>query len=159
MRNIAVTPDLVARFFAKVAVSGPDNCWPYTGLLNRKGYGQIGIGQEMVTATHVALTIAGLPRSSPSHWALHRCDNPVCCNPRHLYWGTVQQNVKDMWERNAPPRKGLRGESNVSAKLTEDDVRAIRSSPEGTTAIARRYGVSSANITNIRKFKTWRHVS
>ena len=99
MKKINVTPKLIARFFAKLDVGGPNQCWNYQGLRNKKGYGQIGIGQEMITATHVALAVSGLDRPSATHWALHHCDNPSCCNPTHLYWGTVQDNNRDRdWE-------------------------------------------------------------
>jgi hypothetical protein len=159
MRTIAITPKLVSRFLAKVDVKSANECWPWRGLKNKWGYGQIGIGQEMVTATHVALTIAGQARPG-SLFALHHCDNPACCNPSHLYWGSQIQNVADRQKRGRCGARGASpGASNHQAKLNDELVREIRSSPLGVTALARKYGVSNGTIGKIVRFKTWTHVT
>jgi hypothetical protein len=162
MSKIRITPELVARFFAKIEVGARHQCWPYLGLRNRKGYGQFCVTiapkqDEMLPATHIALEIAGQPRPA-GLWALHHCDNPPCCNPTHLYWGTVKQNVTDMFARGRVSRKGRTGERNNAAKLTTEQVLYVRSSPLGATAIARELGVSHSLIHNIRARKIWTHI-
>jgi len=80
---------------------------------------------------------------------LHRCDNPPCHNPEHLFLGTHADNSRD---RDVKLRNGRR-------KLTSDQVRAIRFDPRPQTEIARSYGVDQSSISNIKNFKTWKWVA
>lgn len=159
MNDINITPDLVARFWGKVAVQTKNQCWPFTGLKNRKGYGQFGIGQDMVIATHVSLALSGEKRPTKKHQACHRCDNPECVNPTHLYWGTAWENSRDMWERNPPSRLARNGQENPASKLDDNKVREIRSSPLGPVALGRKFGVSTATIIKVIRRSTWKHVT
>lgn len=87
-------PTVLERFDDLVAKSGPDECWPWQGPLNSKGYGRVGL----VYAHRVACERAhGAPVEGQV--AMHSCDNPPCCNPAHLTWGTQQQNIQDSWAR------------------------------------------------------------
>lgn len=82
--------------------------------------------------------------------ACHHCDNPICVNPVHLYVGTAQTNVDDMDRRGRRvarvPHPAARGERNHNARLTNDQVSAIRSRYTGKrgeqSALAREYGVT-----------------
>lgn len=87
---------------------------------------------------------------------LHRCDNPPCVNPDHLFLGTNADNVADKVAkgRSHAPQPKKRGEGHPQAKLTLEQVQVIR----GSTEMANRYGVCPATICNIRKGKIWRHV-
>lgn len=91
---------------------------------------------------------------------LHRCDNPRCVNPDHLWVGTQVDNLEDCVAkgRNAV----FVGEAHGQAKLTEDDVRAIRAeyAAGGVTlrALASRYGMSVGGLHHIILGRTWTHV-
>lgn len=95
-------------------------------------------------------------------YVCHKCDNPSCVRPDHLFVGTQDDNMKDM------VRKGRQnnplGESNGRAKLTEDDVRYIRlnykkmDKVHGARAMGRRYGVVPATITEVVARRKWTHV-
>lgn len=93
----------------------------------------------------------------PSLDVLHRCDNPPCCNPAHLWQGTAADNIADMFAKGRS--RQLRGEAHHKSKLTEAQVLAIRSSPESIHALSRRYGVSRPAIKAILIRKHWRHVA
>ena len=74
---------------------GPDTCWPWMLSRDRGGYGRIAIGRRM-TRAHVVmyrLTFGDPPPDKPR--VLHTCDNPPCCNPRHLWAGTITDNNRD----------------------------------------------------------------
>jgi hypothetical protein len=87
---------------------------------------------------------------------LHKCDNPGCCNPAHLFLGTHADNAAD---RDAKGRSASHsGEDNGKAKLTERQVLKIRVSNEGGVALAIKYGVTRYTISNIRLRKTWKHI-
>lgn len=90
-------------------------------------------------------------------WVLHRCDNPPCVNPHHLFLGTNTDNVHDMIAKG----RNRTGESHTNAKLTESDVNEIRRIYErgdmerGARPLARKYGVSSTAISNIVQGRVW----
>jgi hypothetical protein len=100
--------------------------------------------------------------------ALHHCDNPPCCNPRHLYAGTVQDNVRDRDARGRRPtgdqvpyENRARGSRHPDAALNETQVAQIRSELQRGCSyanLADRYGVSKGAIAFIARNRTWKHV-
>jgi predicted DNA-binding protein (UPF0251 family) len=94
----------------------------------------------------------------------HRCDNPPCINPSHLYAGTHKQNMKDMVSRhrhNSMKPNARKGDNNPKAKLSSavlPDIRAKLASGISSTKIASEYGVSRRTIKDIRAGLTWRSV-
>jgi hypothetical protein len=96
----------------------------------------------------------------PEACALHRCDNPLCCNPAHLFGGDRAANNADMARKGRanPPR----GERVINAKLTEDQVREIKHELTNGTKrgdLARRFNVTHGAIWNIDKGLSWLHVT
>ncbi len=89
---------------------------------------------------------------------LHRCDNPPCVNPGHLFIGTAADNTADMVSKG----RQHRGSTHHRAKLTDTDVKEIRkiltSSSRSDIEIAKQFHVSPAAIWFIRTGKGWKHV-
>lgn len=152
------------RLWALVDVRGPDECWPWTGLTDKDGYGVIRTSHGH-RAPRAAWAIANGQPIPDGLLIRHTCDNPPCCNPAHLILGTHLQNMADKrergrhlfgdahWSRREPERVP-RGDANVNHKLTDAQVAEIRSRITGRYGelleMAGEYGVS---VSLIRKIK------
>lgn len=84
----------------------------------------------------------------------HSCDNPACVRPDHLFLGDQPLNMADMSLKG----RAARGEKNYNAKLSADDVRAIRSDRRSNVHVALDYGVSPHTISKIKHRRLWAHV-
>jgi hypothetical protein len=141
---------------------GPDACWPWGGKRDGDGYGKIWIGQGEQLAHRVAYTVAKGP--IPDGLIIrHTCDNPPCCNPRHLLTGTRTDNSRDRVERkhSLKGREGWNGATNGRAKLTDDlviEIRARYAAGETQIALGQSFGVHNGTISSIVRRKTWQHL-
>lgn len=144
---------LAERFWTRVDQRGPDDCWNWTGGHSADGRGQVWNMGRNIPAPRAALMLSGV---AIPHGAIicHRCDNPPCVNPAHLYAGSHLENVRDMDARgrrvSRVPHPASRGERNHNAKLTDDQIREIRSRYSGIrgeqSALAREFGVTQSLI-------------
>jgi len=165
------------RFVEKVAKT--ESCWEWTGLVNAKGYGRMGVRRahrrsEMVLAHRLAweLEHGEVPAGA---CVLHRCDNPRCVRVAHLFLGTRAENNDDMISkgrgraarggesgRRKHPELWPRGADVPNAKLTVARVAEIRQryAAGGTSFVrlARAFGVGRTTIENIVKRRKWAHV-
>jgi len=106
----------------------------------------------------VALLLAGRDAPKAGEVTRHLCNNGRCVNPRHLLVGTQAENVHDSISAGIWSNLTYHGERVNTAKLTEDDVRFIRSSREPSAILARRFLVSTQTIACVRTGKTWKHL-
>ena len=83
-------------FWSKVLIKNLDECWIYKGYKTQAGYGQFYNGISIEYAHRFAYESYHKCKIPIGKFILHRCDNPACCNPRHLYIGTQYDNVGDM---------------------------------------------------------------
>jgi len=156
--------ELGERFWSKVDRSaGPDACWPWMAYRNRDGYGKVG-RRGIVRGAHRMVLENALGRPlREGYESCHRCDNPPCVNPLHLYEGTHKQNMADMIRagHGFAARQPV-GAANGNAKLTEDDVLRIRAADlsryGSLIALARKLGVCDQTIREIRIGKRWPHL-
>lgn len=148
------------RFWSKVDVRGPDDCWEWTRYRKPNGYGQFTLRKGVfINASRVALALqdpicAGVV-------ACHTCDNPPCCNPAHLFAGTQVDNTIDCVEKGRANRS--HGTAHRDARLSPEVVRRIRSADlsryGSKSEMAREVGVSLTAIRRVLARKTWRHVA
>jgi len=92
MRN---TPEV---FWSKVDIKGVDDCWEWTGYKDKNNYGVIKInGNRMPQKAHrIAFFLSGGIVTPEKQCICHHCDNPICCNPSHLFAGSIADNNRDM---------------------------------------------------------------
>jgi hypothetical protein len=147
---------------------GPgDSCWPWTGKLTPFGYGEMQVKGVCHRAHRLVYELTRgieLPRltkfSSDSQIVMHSCDNPSCCNPKHLILGTPKLNTQDMIKkgrRNAPAGLG-----HCHAKFDAPTVKEIRtkfSNGQIRASLAREYGVTFFTINAIVNGVSYRDVS
>lgn len=139
--------DVLARFWAKVDVRGPDECWPWLAGRVPAGYGKFKLDGKDVPAHRVAYE--AVEGEIPEARILrHGCNNPPCCNPRHLTPGAHAQNQFDAVEcRRRPP--SLSGK-HPRSKISAEDAAAIRPSSLPGTVLARQFGVAKSTIHFVR---------
>lgn len=149
------------RFWDKVIIDDQDHCWTWTaGLRGKTGYGAIKYNKKVYDSHRFAwyLTYGVFPKL----FVLHKCDNRLCVNPKHLYEGTARDNVRDMWQRGRQARHMGYGSANLNSKLTELQVTTMRqqhATGNFTFAqLARDYGIDRTNVEDICKHKAWRHI-
>lgn len=137
-------------------------CWEWAGWINDKGYGEYTtrVG-DLKTGEFLAHRLAYIAWTGPIPSGMlirHRCDNPPCINPAHLETGTQADNMNDAKVRG----RTARGEGHGRAKLTEDEVRAIRAasaSGESYRSIALQYGLNRFHVGSIVRRQKWSHVA
>jgi len=104
---------LEERFWSKVDVRGPDECWPWRAARYENGYGQFYVGNKHGGAHRMAYYLA---TGEKPEVVRHTCDNPPCCNPKHLLGGTHADNAHDREERGRG-RGNWTSEHNPAARL------------------------------------------
>jgi hypothetical protein len=150
-------PTTVGSLFAKcVTTGGPDACWPWAGRCPDR-YGTVSLNNRPTPAHRAAymLCVGEIP---PGMFVCHKCDNPRCCNPKHLFLGSHQNNMDDCRSKG----RHSHGERHPDAILTEDDVRAIiaaRGGVRGTgRRLAREYGIAPVTVSAIWAGRIWKHI-
>ena len=157
-----ITDDVVTRFWEKVDKRGPDDCWEWAGGTKGVEYGRIVVAGRTERAHRLSyeLHIGPIP---PGLYVCHRCDNPPCCNPAHLFSGTQSDNINDMFRKGREGRRRYsKGMKHGRAKLTDDQVIEIRKRyvPQRYpfSRLAKEYSVTPKTIRNITQHKTWTHI-
>lgn len=145
-----MTPNQTENFWRRIdRQSTPRGCWPWIGFRDRKGYGKVGLGKRHFKAHRLAYLLAG-GQIPDGILVCHKCDNPACCNPDHLFLGTNADNARDMAQKG----RAAKGESNAKHRLTDAQVAEIRAMSAQakwgwTRAVAKQYGVSHQSISDI----------
>ena len=142
---------LADKLWEKVSIGKPDECWPFTGSLNEKGYGTVWHEGKHVRAHRAAYIVTHGNIDGPV--IRHKCDNPSCCNPAHLEPGTMKDNTQDMLKRGRHKtifNTQLRGELHPSTKISDEIKRAIKADPRSHRQIAAAYGISKTHVTRIK---------
>jgi hypothetical protein len=157
----ATTPEqrILDNFFRYFTTGEKNECWLWQGSTMPTGYGQVQSTFQRQYSHRYAhrlsyeLFVGSIPAGMK---VCHRCDNPPCVNPNHLFVGTDADNHRDKVNKD----RHSRGESHGASKLTDDIVKALR---EGTikpsTMLARELGVTPSQLYRVRNGVYWKHLT
>lgn len=157
--NAAVIDTLVLeRFVKKWKRNDETGCWEWIGARHRQGYGQFYIDGKILLSHRVAWMLRHGSMPTPEQKVCHRCDNPRCVNPDHLFLGSQADNARDCVAKGRANRARQFGETNPVARLTENQVRDIHRDQRQHREIASAYGVAESTISMIKRGRNWPHI-
>ena len=146
------------RFWGKVSVKGPDECWEWKAGRFKDGYGGVCLHHGKMLRVHRVSWMFYNGPIPKGMLVLHHCDNPICVNPDHLFLGTDADNVADMDKKGRRRNNPCKGEKNGNAKLDEDEIVAIVQSKDSVEELSRKYAISTHHVRQIRQRKSWKHM-
>lgn len=155
------------RFMTKIQVL-PNGCWYWLGTKMVTGYGYLKYKGKLYRANRLSLFLFKDFDLYSLLCSLHKCDNPTCVSPEHLFAGTNRENTLDAKRKGrlgglyAYGHEGIKGSDNTNAKLTDDQVIQIRhlyqTGPYSQRELGRMFNVHSGTIRHIVLNRTWRHL-
>lgn len=165
--DIPITDTDAQRLWSKVLIGKAEDCWPWQGYRGEKGYGQMGFNRKLIAPHRLAYMIAHDLDDLPTEvCVLHKCDNPPCCNPRHLFLGDKNLNNEDMRQKGRGKHEHLfqwvgKGVDHHAAVLNEKkvlEIRHRRADGEANGMLAAEFGVTPGTICAIVYKRLWAHV-
>ena len=140
------------KLLSKIKVNKDTGCWEWNGCKRHRGYGAIAVNGRLEQAHRISyIEFNGdIPEGM---YVCHKCDNPPCINPDHLFVGTPKENSADCIRKGRAYRGFInqpKGAESRNAKLTDDDVRKIRVSTNRLKELSETYGVSMATISKVK---------
>ena len=149
--------------WSKVEKKGEDECWPWQGYNNGK-YGRVEINDKSYYAHRVIFNLANpgkidlnAPKDTDEYgFIMHSCDNPICCNPKHLLIGTHADNMADKVAKGRSP--DFSGDKGPRCKLSMSqaaEIRELRKQGVSARELAKQYDISLPSIKTLLAGKSY----
>lgn len=144
--------------YEKNVIKNKEGCWGWNGSFVNAGYGQSILNNRTIHASRMSWIIHNgqIPEGL---WVLHKCDNPPCTNPQHLFLGNSKDNTQDMIKKGR--KYNCKGSDVHFSKLNEEQVKQIRirlSNGEKAVNLSKEFGINQAALSAIKHKRTWKHV-
>lgn len=153
--------EFIKAFWSRVKISDFFSCWEWQAATNSAGYGHVGRSGRHILCHRLAWEFAYGPIRN-GLCVLHKCDNPPCVNPNHLFQGTIRDNSLDMVKKGRARWNSAVGEQCAVARLSQSQVLLIRSlKSEGKSAVELgvAFGVTRGHIHKIVSGESWNHIA
>ena len=148
-----------------VQIGNSDDCWNWLGCKNKFGYGNMTVSQKQYSAHRLTyaltypnkITFEAPKNKSLKQFVLHKCDNPSCVNPTHLFLGNYDDNNKDAKLKGRS--KAPQGANHKKAKLTQEQAeqaRLFHGHGWSFTEIGKMFGINGNNISRICKYRGYK---
>jgi len=148
-----ITDAVINRLIRRIDIRSDAECWPWMGAKSTFGHGRVRVGGKLYSPHRLIYHIAceALPADNDRDYhgpvVMHACDNPACCNPKHLSVGTQKDNAVDM----AAKGRARCGPFQRKYEPTEAEVEQIITSKETGNALAARLGLHRHWVNRIRR--------
>jgi len=148
------------KFWGRVDVKEPEECWNWTGYVGKNGYGMVRFEGERFTAHRLAYMLDKGRKISRNFLVLQTCENKKCCNPSHFKTSTRKKQLMEMAEKGTVRGYAQRGRDNHSAKLMNEQVMEIRrlfaTGAYSKTKLGRMFSISDDEVKNLVNHRRWR---
>ena len=151
--------------WSKVDKKGEDECWPWLGVKNKNGYGRTTINEYQYYAHRVIFNLVNpgmitlqAPKSSDeTGFIMHTCDNPSCCNPKHLKVCTHAENMADKAKKGrCPDYKGGKGPRCKLTMVQAKEARELKKNGMSTRDLAKQFGISLPSMKTLLAGKSYK---
>lgn len=157
--KIIITEKHFKRFLSYVNLKSIDECWEWKGTLDTNNYGIFSMNHKLFKAHRFSYHLANNDYNE-NLMCCHKCDNPRCVNPNHLWQGSQKENNNDRHIKGRTKTGHLYGENNPLSKLKESDVHFIRNNynPQiwSTRKLAKKFNVSQTKVIQILNHESWK---
>jgi hypothetical protein len=128
-------------FWKRVDVRGEDECWEWRLSKSKDGYGFSCVGGKIQLASRLAFTLSGGALTEEKPYVCHKCDNPSCCNPNHLFAGSQKDNMHDMIQKGrARPGHRNKGKSQQAGQSDTKKVSRLAKELQSKSVVCKRCG-------------------
>lgn len=141
--------NLIYRFFTKVDIKEEDECWNWLESVDKDGYGRFSYYDRNLHSSKVSLIIHNgkIPKGI---YALHKCDNRKCVNPKHLWLGSQQENLEDRDNKGRGNISNFKINVDIATKIREDFLNGLNK-----RQLFKKYKISSRIIYSVVSNRTW----